>query len=99
MNGGPAIKLNVNQRYSSEGSTTARFVLLCERAEVPYQWYVHRSDMACGSTVGPMVAARLGVPSVDVGNPMLSMHSSREQCGAHDHDRMIRVMTLFLEGA
>jgi len=98
MNGGPAIKLNVNQRYSSEGSTTARFVLLCERAEVPYQWYVHRSDMACGSTVGPMVAARLGVASVDVGNPMLSMHSAREQCGAHDHDRMVRVMTLFLEG-
>jgi aspartyl aminopeptidase len=99
MNGGPAIKLNVNQRYSSEGSTSARFVLLCERAEVPYQWYVHRSDMACGSTVGPMVAARLGVPSVDVGNPMLSMHSAREQCGAHDHERMAKVMTLFLEGA
>ena len=96
MNGGPAIKLNVNQRYTSEGHTAATFVLLCERAEVPHQWYVHRSDMQCGSTVGPMLASRLGVPSVDVGNPMLSMHSAREQCGAHDHERMARVMALFL---
>ncbi len=95
MNGGPAIKQNVNARYTSEGATTAQFVLLCERAEVPYQWYVHRSDMACGSTVGPMLSSRLGVRSIDVGNPMLSMHSIREQCGARDHERMIKVMTGF----
>lgn len=92
---GPAIKLNVNQRYTSEGSTAAAFVLLCERAEVPWQWYVHRSDMACGSTVGPMLASRLSVRSVDVGNPMLSMHSAREQCSAEDHPRMIKVMGRF----
>lgn len=96
MNGGPAIKLNVNQRYTSEGATAAMFVTLCERAEVPYQWYVHRSDLACGSTVGPMLASRLGVRSVDVGNPMLSMHSAREQCGALDHPRMAAVMGRFL---
>jgi aspartyl aminopeptidase len=96
MNGGPAIKLNVNQRYTSEGATSARFVTLCERAEVPWQWYVHRSDLACGSTVGPMLASRLGVRSVDVGNPMLSMHSAREQCGAFDHPRMAAVMAEFL---
>ncbi|MEQ1500847.1 MAG: M18 family aminopeptidase [Myxococcota bacterium] len=96
MNGGPAIKLNVNQRYTTEGATAAMFVLLCERAEVPHQWYVHRSDLACGSTVGPMLASRLGVRSVDVGNPMLSMHSAREQCGAVDHGSMIRVMARFL---
>lgn len=96
MNGGPAIKLNVNQRYTSEGATAAMFVTLCESAEVPYQWYVHRSDLACGSTVGPMLASRLGVRSVDVGNPMLSMHSIREQCGALDHPRMAAVMARFL---
>lgn len=95
MNAGPAIKQNVNQRYTSEGSTTAAFVLLCERLEVPYQWYVHRSDLACGSTVGPMLSARLGVRSLDVGNPMLSMHSSREQCGSRDHGHMVRAMSGF----
>jgi aspartyl aminopeptidase len=96
LNGGPTIKLNTTHRYSTEGASAARFVLLCERAEVPYQWYVHRSDMACGSTVGPMLASRLGVQSVDVGNPMLSMHSAREQCGALDQGRMVKVMAQFL---
>ncbi|MEQ1564467.1 MAG: M18 family aminopeptidase [Myxococcota bacterium] len=96
LNGGPAIKTNANVRYSTEGATAAMFVLLCEAAEVPYQWYVHRSDLACGSTVGPLVSSRLGVRSVDVGNPMLSMHSIREQCGSADHARMARVMARFL---
>jgi aspartyl aminopeptidase len=95
LNGGPAIKQNVNVRYTTEGLTAAAFAVLCERAEVPYQWYVHRSDLACGSTVGPMLSSRLGVRSVDVGNPMLSMHSAREQCGAHDHERMVKVMARF----
>jgi aspartyl aminopeptidase len=96
MNGGPAIKQNVNARYTSEGATTAHFILLCEKAGVPWQWYVHRSDLACGSTVGPMLSSRLGVRSIDVGNPMLSMHSIREQCGARDHERMVKVMAAFL---
>jgi aspartyl aminopeptidase len=96
LGGGPAIKLNVNHRYSTEAASSAMFVLLCERAEVPWQWYVHRSDLACGSTVGPMLASRLGVRSIDVGNCMLSMHSVREQSGAADHPRMIKVMGRFL---
>lgn len=95
MNAGPAIKQNVNVRYTSEGATTAAFVLLCERLGVPYQWYVHRSDLACGSTVGPMLSAQLGVRALDVGNPMLSMHSSREQCGSRDHAHMVKAMTGF----
>lgn len=95
MNAGPVIKQNANKRYSTEGETSARWVLLCERAEVPVQWYVHRTDLRCGSTVGPMLAARLGVRSIDVGNAMLSMHSVREQCGATDHPWMIRAMTEF----
>ncbi len=95
LNAGPVIKQNVNKRYSTEGETSARWLLLCERAGVPTQWYVHRTDLACGSTVGPMLAARLGVRSLDIGNAMLSMHSVREQCGAHDHPWMIRAMTEF----
>lgn len=99
MNGGPAIKLNSNQRYTSEGTTTAMFSLLCERAEVPFQWFTTRADMACGSTVGPMLSAQLGMRAVDVGNPMLSMHSAREQCGAHDHAPMATAMHRFLVDA
>ena len=98
LNAGPVIKQNANQRYSTEGETSARWMLLCERAEVPTQWYVHRTDLRCGSTVGPMLAARLGVRSIDVGNPMLSMHSVREQAGAHDHPWMIRAMAAFYQG-
>ena len=95
MNAGPVIKQNANKRYSTEGETSARWMLLCERAGVPVQWYVHRTDLRCGSTVGPMLAARLGVRSIDVGNAMLSMHSVREQCGAADHPLMIRAMCEF----
>lgn len=96
MNAGPAIKLNANQRYTSEGATAARFALLCEHSDVPHQWFLTRTDMGCGSTVGPLLASRLGVRGVDVGNPMLSMHSIREQCGAHDQAHMVRVMQRFL---
>jgi aspartyl aminopeptidase len=95
INAGPVIKQNANQRYSTEGETSARWMLICERAEVPVQWYVHRTDLRCGSTVGPMLAARLGVRSIDIGNAMLSMHSIREQCGAEDHPMMIRAMAEF----
>ncbi len=95
INAGPTIKQNINHRYATEDDTAAMFMLLCERAEVPMQYYVHRNDLRCGSTVGPMLSARLGVRSLDVGNPMLSMHSCREQCGAHDHPRMAKVMARF----
>ncbi|MCA9571801.1 MAG: hypothetical protein KC656_28380, partial [Myxococcales bacterium] len=61
----------------------------------PMQWFVNRSDLACGSTVGPILASRLGVRTIDVGNPMLSMHSAREMCGTADHPRMVKVMEAF----
>ncbi len=97
LNAGPVIKLNQNQRYATDGETAALFAGLCEAADVPYQRFVNRTDLACGSTIGPISSARLGVRTVDVGNPMLSMHSIREQCGAADHPRMIEVMRRFLE--
>ncbi|MCB9674131.1 MAG: M18 family aminopeptidase [Alphaproteobacteria bacterium] len=95
MGAGPVIKQNANKRYGTDADTAAMFLLLCERAEVPVQWFVNRSDLACGSTVGPILASRLGVRTVDVGNAMLSMHSAREMCGTADHPRMAKVLTEF----
>lgn len=95
VNHGPAIKINANQRYTSNAVTEAFFIQLCEKAGVPYQKYVHRSNLPCGSTIGPMVAAQLGVKSVDIGNPMWSMHSIRESAGVIDHNYIISVMEEF----
>lgn len=95
LNAGPVIKINAGQRYTSESVSEARFVRLCEQAEVPYQKYVHRTNLRCGSTIGPAIAAQLGIRSVDVGNPLWSMHSARESAGTFDHHYMIRVMTEF----
>lgn len=96
VNGGPVIKVNASQRYSTEAVSEAIFADLCAAAEVPVQRYVHRTDLPCGSTIGPITAAALGVRSIDVGNPMWSMHSARESAGAADHGMMIKVMEQFL---
>ena len=92
VNGGPVIKTNANQRYATEAATAARFMACCEAAEVPCQQYAHRSDLGCGSTIGPIVAARLGLPCVDVGSPMWAMHSARESAGAEDPAHMIAAL-------
>ncbi|MDE3010232.1 MAG: M18 family aminopeptidase [Pseudomonadota bacterium] len=84
VNGGPAIKHNVSQRYASESASVARFIGWCEAAGVPFQSYVHRSELGCGSTIGPLVASRLGIATVDVGAPMWAMHSVRESAGVLD---------------
>lgn len=99
INSGPAIKQNANKRYTTEGESGAMWIQLCRRAEVPIQFYVHRADLRCGSTVGPMLAARLGVRAIDVGNPMLSMHSARELCGSEDHPLMVRALKRFFTDA
>jgi aspartyl aminopeptidase len=91
------VKQHVEQRYATDGETSARFKLACEAEEVPCQDFVIRTDLACGSTIGPITAAQLGVKTVDVGNAMLSMHSIREQCGADDVGMMIRVLRRLLE--
>jgi len=95
INGGPVVKINVKQRYATDGAGEAFFANLCEAEGVPCQRYVHRNNLPCGSTIGPIVSARLGIRAVDVGNPMWSMHSIREAAGVEDHDAMIRVMTRF----
>ncbi len=93
VNQGPVIKTNANQRYSTGAVTAARFIQLCERAGVPYQQYAHRTDLGCGSTIGPIIASQLGIASIDVGSPMWAMHSLRESAGVLDHDYMIKVLT------
>ena len=93
VNGGPVIKSNASQRYSTGAETAARFMHLCETANVPVQQYSHRTDLGCGSTIGPIVAARLGIASVDVGCPMWAMHSIRESAGTLDHGYMIAALS------
>lgn len=97
LGAGPVIKTNVNQRYATDGETAARFTRWCARADVVPQQFVTRSDLACGSTIGPISAGRLGIRTIDVGNPMLSMHSAREMAGAADVAPMIAVMRVFFE--
>jgi len=92
VNQGPVIKTNANQRYSTNAETAAHFIQLCEKAGVPYQQYAHRTDLGCGSTIGPILSAQLGMASVDVGNPMWAMHSIRESAGSFDHLYMMQVL-------
>ncbi|BBA35926.1 M18 family aminopeptidase [Methylocaldum marinum] len=95
VNRGPAIKVNANQRYATDSLTEAKFIELCRQADVPYQKYAHRTDLACGSTIGPMTAARLGIPTVDVGCPLWAMHSIRESAGVLDQAHLLRVLKKF----
>jgi aspartyl aminopeptidase len=95
---GPVIKVNANQSYATDSSSSGFFAAICGEREIEPQYFVTRSDLACGSTIGPITAARLGVRAVDVGNPMLSMHSCREMAGAADVAPMIGVLSGFFEG-
>jgi aspartyl aminopeptidase len=95
MGGGPVIKSNVNQSYATDGETWAYFVNLCREAGVTPQYFVTRTDLGCGSTIGPITAAALGIRTVDVGSPMLSMHSIRELAAVADLSAMISVLHRF----
>ncbi|HET9958526.1 MAG TPA: M18 family aminopeptidase [Polyangiaceae bacterium] len=91
LGAGPVIKVNSNQSYATGADGAAAFVRACRAAEVEPQYFVARNDMPCGSTIGPILSSRLGVRGVDVGNPMLSMHSCREMAATADVEPMIRV--------
>lgn len=95
LNSGPVIKMNANQRYASNSETSAIFKHLCELADVPVQSFVVRSDMACGSTLGPITASEIGVKTVDVGVPTFAMHSIRELAGRWDAFYLYRVIKQF----
>ncbi len=98
MNAGPAVKTNANRRYATDGSTGAFFRAMCHAADVRCQEFVSRGDQPCGSTIGPIVATGLGIRTVDVGNPMWSMHSVRETAGRDDVRSLVRVLTRFFGG-
>lgn len=95
LGAGPVIKSNANQRYATDGESAARFELWCDEAGVKPQRFVTRTDLACGTTIGPITAAMTGMRVVDVGNPMLSMHSSREMCAAADVPQMVGALSAF----
>jgi aspartyl aminopeptidase len=95
LNRGPVIKINANQRYATSSDTAALFRLLCAQAEVPVQSFVVRSDMACGSTIGPLTAANIGVRTLDIGVPTFAMHSIRELAGAGDTGHLLAALKAF----
>ena len=96
LNGGPVLKVNSNLRYATDGASTAAFVLACEQAGVPMQRYAHRSDLPCGSTIGPITSAELGIATFDVGAPQLAMHSARELGGSADPGMYAAALGAFL---
>lgn len=99
VNKGPVLKINANQRYASNAATETEWILACRAAGVPHQTFVGNNAVPCGSTIGPISSTRLGLPTVDVGVPLLSMHSARELCGVDDMDYFVRALTAFYAAA
>ncbi len=93
---GPVLKQNAGQSYAGDAATAGLFAALCAECGIEPQVFVSRSDLPCGSTIGPITAARVGIRTVDVGSPMLSMHSCREMAGSADVQPMIEVLARFL---
>ncbi|MET9130670.1 M18 family aminopeptidase [Streptomyces antibioticus] len=98
VNGGPILKVNVNNRYATDGSGRAVFAAACEKAGVPFQSFVSNNSMPCGTTIGPITAARHGIRTVDIGVAILSMHSARELCGDADPYLLANALVAFLQG-
>ncbi len=97
LNRGPVIKINANQRYATNSETAAYFRQLCAQVDAPVQSFAMRSDMACGSTIGPIVATETGINTVDVGVPQWAMHSIRETAGSRDCEYLFRVLRHFFQ--
>ncbi len=96
LNHGPVVKVNSNQRYATNSQTSSVFKHLCELCDVPVQEFVTRSDLGCGSTIGPITASGIGVKTLDIGLPTFAMHSIRELAGAKDGLMLVNVLKQFL---
>lgn len=97
LNAGPVIKNNVNQRYATNSETSSLFRRLCANSGVVVQSFVVRSDMACGSTIGPLTASAIGVKTLDIGVPTFAMHSIRELAGSQDAFNLSTVLTAYYQ--
>ena len=97
INKGPVIKISSNQRYTSDSDSSSVFIQLCKKADVPYQIFVNRSDKAGGSTIGPISSSMMPIRSVDIGTPILGMHSIREFGGVDDHLFVYKAFKVFYE--
>ena len=91
-----SVKIYANQNYATDAMTQARFVKVLQEAGIPTQQFTVRSDGTCGTTIGPIVAARTGIKTVDIGEIVLSMHSSIEQGSSPDHLLMVEGLTKIL---
>jgi aspartyl aminopeptidase len=99
LNGGPIVKVSANMLYATDARSHAAFLLASEQAKVPVQYFVNKGQVRSGSTIGPIVSAGLAMPTVDVGMPVLAMHSARETCGAEDSHLLTAALTAFLAPA
>ena len=97
LNRGPVVKINANQRYATTSETSGFFHWLCEQQHVPVQVFVARTDMGCGSTIGPIVSSEVGIKTIDVGVPTFAMHSIRELAGIADAHYLYKAATAFYQ--
>ncbi|EDZ62121.1 aminopeptidase, M18 family [Sulfurimonas gotlandica GD1] len=95
INKGSVVKVNANQRYASNSKTISKFMSVASELNEPIQQFVTRSDMGCGSTIGPITATRLGIETLDVGLPTFAMHSIRELCGSDDAHSLYKIILGF----
>ena len=95
MGDGVVFKLNSNQKYINDLSVLAELEVLCEKNSIPFKRFVNRSDVAGGGTIGNMLASWLPMPGLDLGLPILAMHSARETMGTKDQEALIKLLTAF----
>ena len=95
LNGGPVIKLAASQSYTTDSDSGAVYEQICQAAGVPVQWFVNRSDLIGGSTIGPISSTHLDIRAVDIGSPILAMHSVRELGGVMDHYYILKSLEAF----
>ncbi len=97
LNEGPVVKVNANHRYATTALTQGVIEQAAERADVPLQYFSARSDLGCGSTIGPITAGRLGIDTIDIGCAQWAMHSARETCGARDPELLLKLLSQLTE--